>query len=131
MAAQLVGTRWPTVRQMPGRIKVSVAGGSRLAPWTAAAAGSNPEPATAATEVPRRQTEQLPEEIVWVIEVFRQARAVGREAEAVPWAGLRVTGAAVPLERAVRGGPLAWVVARAAAVAADGGGNQSWPRNAK
>jgi hypothetical protein len=68
---------------MPARIKVSVAVDSRLAPWTAAA-GSNPDPATAATEVPRRQTEQQAEVIVWAIEVFRQAQAVGRGAEAVP-----------------------------------------------
>jgi hypothetical protein len=67
---------------MPDRIKVSVAGG-RLAPWTAAA-GSNPEPTTVGTEVPGGQIEQMVEEIVWAIEVFRQAQAVGRGAEAVP-----------------------------------------------
>jgi hypothetical protein len=106
---------------MPGRIKVSVAGGSRLAPWTAAA-GSNPEPATAATEVPGTQTDQLAEEIVLAIEVFRQALAVGREVEAVPWVALPV-GAAVPLELAVREGPLAWVVPVVARAAADGVGN--------
>jgi hypothetical protein len=96
---------------MLGRIKVSVA------------AGSNLEPATAATELPGRQTEQLAEEIVWAIEVFRQAQAADRGAGAVPLAGLRVIGAAVPLERAVHGELLAWVVLAVVRAAADGGGN--------
>jgi hypothetical protein len=68
---------------MPARIKVSVAGSSRLVPWTAAGA-SDPQPAIAETVVAGRQTDQLAVEIAWVIEVFRQAAAVGRGAEAVP-----------------------------------------------